>query len=99
MIHRTLIAVAMSLVAAGPLSALEFKKLPVVNSIYCQALTEDGKFLVLGHRAEDSISILDMAILKVVKQVECRQPITLLCRAQGGQTSGMQTADHHSLSR
>jgi DNA-binding beta-propeller fold protein YncE len=79
-IRGMLISLSFAVVANAAASEIEFKRLPVVNSIHHQALTEDGQYLVLGHKAEDSISILDTATLKVVKEVECRQPTAILCR-------------------
>ena len=43
-------------------------------------MTDDGKFLVCTHQAANSVSIYDVLEAKVVAEIECTSPRSVLCR-------------------
>lgn len=57
-----------------------FQPLLFRAAVDCMALTEDGRYVVAGHRSTDTVSLIDVQTLKVVKTIDTPAPAAILCR-------------------
>lgn len=57
-----------------------FQPLLLRHPVDFMGLTEDGRYLVAGHREADSISVVDVRSLDLVKTIDTPAPTALLCR-------------------
>jgi hypothetical protein len=62
------------------LKAESFEKLPVTMAVTSQAITEDGKYVVLAHQSSNKISVWSVLGRKIVSTIDCQQPGPMLCR-------------------
>lgn len=61
---------------------VEFDELPLESGATCFDMTEDGKFLVISHFAEDRVSVYDVLQAKVVSSLKCPAPRSVMCRGK-----------------
>ena len=70
------------LIPAATTLAADFKVLPTSMEVSSLAITEDGRFVVLGHKASNQLSIWNIATQKIEKTVATETPGEILCRGE-----------------
>lgn len=63
-------------------AAADFAVLPAESQVATMAATEDGKLLILGHQAEDKLTVWDIATAQPVTEVKCLSPRHILARGE-----------------
>ena len=57
-----------------------FAKLPLSMDVNCLTMTEDGRFVLLGHQADNKISVWSVADEAIATTLDCESPGHILCR-------------------
>jgi hypothetical protein len=61
-------------------SAAEFSRLDLEHAVSALTMTEDGRHVVVAHKADDRLSVVDTQTGRLVKQLPSPQPSFVISR-------------------